>query len=110
MSSWEELMMRMPVRKPKDEPKGVVGRPPSLTPEETKDVRELVAERVKIDLELKKLERQIAERKQKIFDLKDRRALLTNSQIGRVFNVSHNVIREIVLGQYRWKEVDAGHR
>lgn len=106
MNHWEDILSRV---KPKDEPKAVLGRPPSLSPEECKDVRELVAERVRTDREIKELREQVAKTKAKIAELQDRKNALTNSEIGRVFNVSHNIIRQVVLGQYRWKEVDDGH-
>lgn len=107
MNQWSDLLQRQYGDASK--PKGVVGRPPTLSPEQCKDVIDLVGERIKAEDEIKKLELEIKKRKERVRDLMDRKAALTNTQIGRVFNVSHNVIREIVLGKYRWTRVDSGH-
>lgn len=85
------------------------GRKPSLNPDQVKDVLELAQARIDAELRIAMLESNIDEMKQDIRDLKDRKAALTNTQIGKLFGVSHNVVRDVLLGNYRWCQVDAGH-
>lgn len=85
------------------------GRKPSLNADQMKDVIELVDARIDTDARIQMAEEKIKEIQQEIRDLKDRRAALSNTQIGKLFGVSHNVVRDILLGKYRWCQVDSGH-
>lgn len=85
------------------------GVKPKLSPEQMRDVIELVEARIDTEDRIKKAEQRIKKIEEEIVFLKDRKAALSNTQIGKLFGVSHNVVRDILLGNYRWSQVDAGH-
>ena len=92
-----------------DQIKRMVGSPPKLSPEQMQDVLDLVEARIKAESEIEKKMSEIKSLKQDIADLKDRKAALSNTQIGNAVGVSHNIVRSILLGRYRWQQVDSGH-
>lgn len=77
----------------------LAGANPALSREQMNDVLELVEKRRQIDEKIKPL-------KDELEDLRDQRAMLTNSMIGNSLGVSHNVIRQIIEGNYRWQRLD----